>query len=253
MGCYDAQLICLNGHQITDSYHERPTERKNFCDKCGEPTIWQCMNCGEPIRGTYILEGMAAVIESRPTEIPDFCEDCGDPYPWASLKKQIEEAAISKSTESAAILVLKILSRFHLFAKQIRERRDGRVTIDVADEYDVQDAVHAILRLFFDDIRPEEWTPSYAGGSSRIDFLLKNEEIVIEVKMTRKGLGAKELSNQLIIDIERYRKSHPNAKTLICFAYDPEGRVSNPSGIEKDLSRKENNLEVKVLIVPKGY
>ena len=28
----------------------------------------------------------------------------------------------------------------------------------------------------FDDIRPEEYTPSYAGGSSRIDFLLKDEK-----------------------------------------------------------------------------
>jgi hypothetical protein len=28
----------------------------------------------------------------------------------------------------------------------------------------------------FDDIRPEEYTPSYAGGSSRIDFLLEDGE-----------------------------------------------------------------------------
>ena len=40
--------------------------------------------------------------------------------------------------------------------------------------------------LYFDDIRAEEWTPSYAGKCARVDFLLKNEKIVIEVKKTRK-------------------------------------------------------------------
>ena len=83
------------------------------------------------------------------------------------------------------------------------------------DEYDVQDLLHALLRIFFKDIRPEEWVPSYAGSSSRMDFLLHQEEIVIEVKMTRDGLKQKELVDQLLIDIARYEK-HPGCKTLIC-------------------------------------
>ena len=44
--------------------------------------------------------------------------------------------------------------------------------------------LHALLLLYFDDIRAEEWTPSYAGKSARMDFLLKNEGVVIEVKKT---------------------------------------------------------------------
>jgi hypothetical protein len=83
--------------------------------------------------------------------------------------------------------------RFHLVARQMRSRHDNRATLDVEDEYDTQDLLHALLQLRFDDIRPEEWTPSYAGGSSRMDFLLKQEKIVIEVKKTRKGLAAKEV------------------------------------------------------------
>jgi hypothetical protein len=50
------------------------------------------------------------------------------------------------------------------------DRHDGRPTLGVGDEYDVQDLLHALLRLFFDDIRPEERTPSYAGESTRMDF-----------------------------------------------------------------------------------
>jgi hypothetical protein len=53
------------------------------------------------------------------------------------------------------------------------------------DEYDVQDIFHALLRLFVDDIREEEWTPSYAGGASRMDFLLPELETVVEIKKTR--------------------------------------------------------------------
>ncbi|HTC95964.1 MAG TPA: hypothetical protein VK699_21155 [Terriglobales bacterium] len=141
--------------------------------------------------------------------------------------------------------------RFHTVAEQLRHRHDNRSTLNVNDEYDVQDLLHALLRIYFDDVRPEEWTPSYAGKSSRMDFLLPEEELVVEVKKTRLGLGAKELGSELIEDIARYRV-HPNCKRLICFVYDPEGRVANPRGIERDLSRTSNGFEVKVIITPRG-
>lgn len=68
----------------------------------------------------------------------------------------------------------------------------------------IKDLLHALLLLYFDDVRAEEWTPSYAGKFSRMDFLLKNERVVIEVKKTRQGLADKELGEQLIIDVDRY-------------------------------------------------
>lgn len=106
------------------------------------------------------------------------------------------------------------------------------------------------MKVDFDDVRAEEWTPSYAGSASRMDFLLKQEQIVIEVKKTRKGLVAKEVGEQLMIDIERYT-AHPDCQTLVCFVYDPESRVANPIGIENDLKRKTNNLNVIIIITPK--
>lgn len=108
----------------------------------------------------------------------------------------------------------------------------------------MQDLTHALLRLHFDDIRPEEWTPSYAGGASRMDYLLKKERIVVEAKMNRPGLGAKEVSEQLIIDAAKY-KEHPDCKTLVCLVYDPGGFVKNPRGVEGDLARlSRKDLEV---------
>lgn len=139
----------------------------------------------------------------------------------------------------------------HLVARKLLKRHKGRDTLAVADEYDVQDLFGALLALEFTDIRAEEWTPSYGGRSSRMDFLLKPEKIVVEVKKTREGLGARELGEQLLIDIGRY-KAHPDCRTLICFAYDPDGLIANPCGIENDLNGNHNDLLVKVIVAPKG-
>ena len=149
------------------------------------------------------------------------------------------------------LMLERLCSRFHLVARQLRSRHADRDTLHVEDEYDVQDLLHALLTLEHDDIRLEEWTPSYAGGSSRMDFLLKLEQIVIEAKKTRSGLGARELGEQLIVDIQKY-KQHPDCRTLVCFVYDPEGRIANPRRIENDLSGEEDGLTVRVIIAPKG-
>lgn len=141
-----------------------------------------------------------------------------------------------------------IFNNFHKVVKSLRNRYDSRNTIDVDDEYDVQDLLFAILQIVFKDIRKEEWTPSYAGNSSRVDFLLKEEKTVIEVKKTRKTMKDKDLGEQLIIDIAKY-KSHPDCKKLICFVYDPEGRIVNPEGIVKDLENENENF-VKIYINP---
>lgn len=142
----------------------------------------------------------------------------------------------------------KIFDRFHLVAQQLKRRYNGRETLEIKDEYDVQNLLHSLLHIDFEDIRAEEWAPSYAGKASRMDFLLKEEKIVVEVKKTRKGLGNGEIGDQLIIDITRYQ-AHSDCQTLICFVYDPESIIVNPRGLEKDLSRDEK-IRVKVVIRP---
>ena len=143
-------------------------------------------------------------------------------------------------TSDPILVVESMCNRFHAVAKQLTVRYASRSTLTISDEYDVQDLLHSLLWLHFDDIRPEEWTPSYAGSSSRMDFLLKKERIVIEAKKTRKNLGAKEVGDQLLIDIARYAKS-PDCDTLICFVYDPDGLISNPRGLESDLAKQSSH------------
>ena len=127
-----------------------------------------------------------------------------------------------------------VCNKFHQVARRIRSRYDNRATLEINDEYDVQDLFHSLLTLYFDDIRREESNPSYAGANSRSDFLLKPEQTVIEIKKTRQGLNNKKLGEELTIDIQKYQ-AHPDCKALVCFVYDPEGKISNPRGLEKDL------------------
>lgn len=152
--------------------------------------------------------------------------------------------------EEASQKIENVFLKFHLVTLEITRRYAKRDTLRITDEYDVQDLLRGLLRIYFDDIRKEERTPSYAGGSTRIDFLLKQEQIAIETKMTREGLNAKKLGDELIVDIAHYQK-HPDCKTLFCFVYDPEERLSNPHGLETDLTRKHEKLDVKVFIVPR--
>jgi len=164
-------------------------------------------------------------------------------------KKEIKE--VNSEIKVSKVKVIKsMLSRFHLIARELRERHDSRDTLIVNDEYDVQDLLRSLLKLEFEDIRSEEWTPSYAGKCSRMDFLLKNEKIVIETKKTRNGLDEKEVGDQIAIDFAHYQ-SHPDCKTLVCFIYDPDNKIRNPIGLIGDLENLgTDNLSVQVVINP---
>ena len=83
-----------------------------------------------------------------------------------------------------------------------------------------------------------------------MDFLLKQEFIVAETKKTRPNLTFKEIGEELVVDIAKYLQ-HQSCKKLFCIINDPDERIDNPHGIEKDLSRKEGDLEVKAAVTPR--
>jgi hypothetical protein len=147
-------------------------------------------------------------------------------------------------------LVKTICGRFHAVVKQLRLRGEYRATLQVEDEVDVLDLLHALLRIQFHDIDTDEWTPSYSSGALRTTLLLHGSRLAVIVKKTRPGLTAKDLTDQLRIDTARYR-FHGRCTTLLCFMYDPDGRIGNPQGFEASLTSVNDSFIVDVLVAPK--
>jgi hypothetical protein len=154
--------------------------------------------------------------------------------------------------ESPSKTIESLFSRFHSVALEIVRRHEGRNSLIIKDEYDVQDLLRGLLKIYFEDVRDEEYTPSYGGCCSRMDLLLKKEKIVIETKMLRESLSQKKVRNELIIDKAHYRV-HQDCKKLYCFVYDPENRIHNPGGFETDLSDIVNDFETKTFVIPRRY
>jgi len=136
----------------------------------------------------------------------------------------------------AVSVVLAIADCFEVVRRALRRRHNSRSTLEVNDEYDAQDLTRAQLVQFFDDVRDEEWTPSYAGGSSRIDFLLPQSRLAVELKWMRASLTSAKLGEELLIDRQRYQ-SHPSVSHLICIVFDYDGQLPNPRGLEKDITQ----------------
>ena len=179
-------------------------------------------------------------------------QDVAVPHCTPALPPQTSAVAPNASASETDHLNIskRLCQRFHLVARQLRLRGEYRSTLNVEDESDAQDLLHALLRLQFDDIGTDEWTPGYTNGTPRTTFLLNHDRLAIVVKKTRTGLSSKELSDQVRADIERYR-ARGRCTHLLCFVYDPEGRIGNPRGLERELASTGEEFTVDVVVAPK--
>lgn len=122
----------------------------------------------------------------------------------------------------------------------LEHRRKGATPLSFESEYDIQDLLHALLRPWIGDIRPEENTPSHAGSGARMDFLLPRYKIVLETKRIRDERHAKKIGEELTLDIAHYKK-HPDCTSLWCIIYDPLSLIENPDGIKRDLEGEQKS------------
>ena len=166
-----------------------------------------------------------------------------------SIKEtQSHEGQKPSSVEELLEIIIRGLPRA---MHPLTHRRKNSQVLSFDSEYDIQDLLHSQLRPWIADIRPEEFTPSYAGSNTRMDFLLPMHKLVIETKRVRDKSHASKVGDELIIDIEHYRR-HPKAKHLWCVIYDPQLLIPNPKGLSSDLEgeRKtaDGSIQVKVFI-----
>lgn len=154
--------------------------------------------------------------------------------------------------EKVAVLLERLIKGLQRAMHPLTHRRKGSQPLSFDNEYDVQDLLHSLLRPWVQDIRPEEFTPSYAGSSTRMDFLLPAHKLVLETKIVRDRSHAKKIGDELIIDIEHYRR-HSDCKNLWCVIYDPNQYITNSQGLRTDLEgervSKDGEIKVKVYVI----
>ncbi len=160
-----------------------------------------------------------------------------------------KEVPIKPSSVDELILVLtKGLRRA---MHPLTHRRKGSQNLSFSNEYDVQDLLHSLLRPWVFNIRPEEFTPSLAGSSARMDFLLPKYNVAIELKFVRDRNHAKKIGDELILDIEHYL-IHPDCNVLWCVVYDQDSLLTNAESLKEiggDKSSKNGNISVKVIVL----
>ncbi|WP_146742389.1 hypothetical protein [Oleiagrimonas sp. MCCC 1A03011] len=183
---------------------------------------------------------------------------------WSKSKARTLEKGVLRAYRDASIeatlmppppkpslnTIHNLLYHFHHFYKHLRQRSRGRIGFDSDDEFDLQDALEAALHLHFTDVKREETTPSWAGSSTRIDFLVPEAEAAIEVKRVRPDHREKSLANELLLDIARY-PTHPGCTHLFFLIYDPDERLTNPQGLQTDIESTASTLKVHVVVVPR--
>jgi hypothetical protein len=164
--------------------------------------------------------------------------------------ERYEELPDIEARDSLA-LVMRMLNNLNVSARVLGNRQRSRPAFDIANEYDLQDFLFALLRSVFDDARREEWTPQRAASAKRIDVVLPDIGVVLEAKFVRDANHAKRVADELRIDFECYH-DHPSCGHLLALVWDPTRHIADPAQFSNDLSglRQKNgkSFEVTVLV-----
>ncbi|MBY0549692.1 MAG: hypothetical protein K2W95_20610 [Candidatus Obscuribacterales bacterium] len=172
---------------------------------------------------------------------------------YASLffpQRQKEEST------SATQIILQVCTSIRASAKCLQNRRKvkghDQKAYEVANEFDVQDLLHAVIKAYFPSADIECPLPKMAQtASSRADMQLPEQGIIIEAKYVRENYDQKKLLGDLIVDCDYY-STWSELKLLLFVIYDTN-KLMNPNAlatyISGNRSIREKTFEVKALVV----
>lgn len=156
---------------------------------------------------------------------------------------------VNKSPDEVVRCVLENFT--NSIQKIIKERRKDHPTFVITDEYDVQDILYVILKSIFPNMREEDPIPKVGAKSTKIDLLIREEKILVEVKMIKeKDLTETQFIEQLKIDFESYHQCKWLRK-LFCFVYDPGKKtrdISNFNDLNGDRIKGGHSFNVEVIV-----
>ncbi len=113
---------------------------------------------------------------------------------------------------------------------------EKRTEIRFTDEPELQNFIYSLLRSLFESTEFEDPTEKICETSNRLDFVLKDHKIIIEVKYVRDKRHAKKISEELSIDYPRYKQSK-YGQTIINYIYDPNNHIANHGLFKKELKK----------------
>lgn len=134
--------------------------------------------------------------------------------------------------------------------KVIQPRREGHASFTVKDEYDIQDLLYIILKSIFPNLIYEEQIPKIAGKGTKVEFVIKDEGIMIEAKMIKENdSNETKFIKELKEDLESYH-TYPYLRELIFYVYDPFNKTkdkNNFSSLEGNREKKGQTFNVTVV------
>lgn len=153
---------------------------------------------------------------------------------------------------SAVNIVKQVLLNFPEAIKKIKNRRKGKNIFEFNDEYDVQDVLYVMLKAIFPKLKEEDPVPKHGSNSTRIDLNLRDEKILVEVKMIKASDNdERKFIKELKEDIQSYHMSQW-IEHLICFIYDPYDKTKDKNNfyeLNGEQSINGKSFQVEVILV----
>lgn len=138
----------------------------------------------------------------------------------------------SEVENPALEIVKRVIKNFHLFCKSLyKEPIHGKCSdafknnlprLEIGNEYDVQQLMYPIIRSLFPDARLEKSEDS-GHHTIRKDIIIDSQDIVIELKCSRKSMTERSLGDEVAADMVHYTD-----KYLFFYIYDKENAIKNP-------------------------
>ena len=131
-------------------------------------------------------------------------------------------------------ILRQIINSAHLSVRALQDRRGGRPDFAIEEERDIHDLLYALLKPVFPESRVEEYTEKHAEKSKKIDIIVPEISTGIEVKYTHSPSQARDLGDELKIDIESYHV-HENCNNMIAVIWDSERHIEDRHNFKNDL------------------
>ena len=145
--------------------------------------------------------------------------------------------------------IVQICRRLRNSAQTLSARKRKKLNFVIADEYDVQDLLLAVLRAHLKQVISEEPFGKVANAASgRADLAIQKLGVLIEVKLVRTAGDQRRILDDFGKDMNLYAK-WPHLKHLICFIYNSHLLADAEAFEELDGTREISGRRFSIKIV----